>query len=114
MTDCLFCKMVSGEIKPDTVYEDDDVLAFRDISPQAPMHVLVIPKRHISTLNDLGEGDAALVGQMSLAAAKIAEQEGVAEAGYRTVMNCNAAGGQTVFHIHMHVLAGRNLTWPPG
>ncbi len=114
MADCLFCKMVSGEIKPDTVYEDDNVLAFRDISPQAPMHVLVIPKRHISTLNDLNQDDAQLIGQLSLAAAKIAEQEGVAEAGYRTVMNCNAAGGQTVFHIHMHVLAGRNLTWPPG
>ena len=106
--------MVSGEIKPDTVYEDDNVLAFRDISPQAPMHVLVIPKRHISTLNDLEQSDAELVGQMTLAAAKIAKQEEVAEAGYRTVMNCNAAGGQTVFHIHMHVLAGRNLIWPPG
>lgn len=114
MADCLFCKMVAGEIKPDTVYEDDDVLAFRDISPQAPMHVLVIPKRHISTLNDLEAEDAKLVGQLTLAAAKVAEQERVAEAGYRTVMNCNAAGGQTVFHIHMHVLAGRNLSWPPG
>ncbi len=114
MTDCLFCKMVSGEIKPDTVYEDENVLAFRDISPQAPLHVLVIPKRHISTLNDLDEADAQLAGQLTLAAAKIAEQEGVAEAGYRAVMNCNAGGGQTVFHIHMHVLAGRNLTWPPG
>jgi len=114
MSDCLFCKMVSGEIKPDTVYEDENVLAFRDIGPQAPMHVLVIPKRHISTLNDLDEKDAELAGQLTLAAAKVAEQEGVAEAGYRTVMNCNAAGGQTVFHIHMHVLAGRQLTWPPG
>ena len=114
MTDCLFCKMVSGEIQPDTVYEDENVLAFRDISPQAPLHVLVIPKRHISTLNDLGENDAQLAGQLTLAAAKVAEQEGVAEAGYRTVMNCNAGGGQTVFHIHMHVLAGRSLSWPPG
>jgi len=114
MTDCLFCKMVSGEIKPDTVYEDDDVLVFRDISPQAPMHVLVIPKRHISTLNDLDGDDARLTGQLTLAAARVAEQEGVAESGYRTVMNCNAAGGQTVYHIHMHVLAGRNLSWPPG
>ena len=114
MTDCLFCKMVAGEIKPDTVYEDENVLAFRDISPQAPMHVLVIPKRHISTLNDLAEDDAQLAGQLTLAAAKVAEQEGVADSGYRTVMNCNADGGQTVFHIHMHVLAGRNLIWPPG
>lgn len=114
MADCLFCKMVAGEIKPDTVYEDENVLAFRDINPQAPMHVLVIPKRHISTLNDLGEDDAQLAGQLTLAAAKVAEQEGVADSGYRTVMNCNADGGQTVFHIHMHVLAGRNLIWPPG
>jgi len=114
MSDCLFCKMVSGEIKPDTVYEDDNVLAFRDISPQAPMHVLVIPKRHISTLNDLNNDDATLAGQLTLAAAKVAEQEGLAEAGYRTVMNCNADGGQTVYHIHLHVLAGRSLTWPPG
>ena len=114
MADCLFCKMVAGEIKADTVYEDENVLAFRDISPQAPMHVLVIPKRHISTLNDLAEDDAQLAGQLTLAAAKVAEQEGVADSGYRTVMNCNADGGQTVFHIHMHVLAGRNLTWPPG
>jgi len=114
MTDCLFCKMVAGEIQPDTVYEDDNVLVFRDISPQAPMHVLVIPKRHISTLNDLEQSDAKLVGQMTLAAAKVAEAEGVAESGYRTVMNCNAAGGQTVFHIHMHVMAGRPMIWPPG
>jgi len=114
MSDCLFCKMISGEIKPDTVYEDDNVLAFRDISPQAPVHVLVIPKRHISTLNDLQGSDAELVGQLTIAAAKVAEQEGIAEAGYRTVMNCNAAGGQTVFHIHMHMLAGRNMSWPPG
>lgn len=114
MADCLFCKMVAGDIKADTVYEDENVLAFRDISPQAPMHVLVIPKRHISTLNDLGEGDAQLVGQLTLAAAKVAAQEGVADAGYRTVMNCNTDGGQTVFHIHMHVLAGRSLNWPPG
>ena len=114
MADCLFCKMVAGEIKADTVYEDENVLAFRDISPQAPMHVLVIPKRHISTLNDLAEDDAQLAGQLTLAAAKVAEQEGVADSGYRTVMNCNADGGQTVFHIHMHVLAGRNLIWPPG
>ena len=106
--------MVAGEIKPDTVYEDENVLAFRDISPQAPMHVLVIPKRHISTLNDLTEDDAQLAGQLTLAAAKVAEQEGVADSGYRTVMNCNADGGQTVFHIHMHVLAGRSLIWPPG
>jgi len=114
MSDCLFCKMVSGEIQADTVYEDDDVLAFRDISPQAPTHVLLIPKRHIPTLNDLEEGDAELIGRMSLAAAEVAEKEGFARSGYRTVMNCNAAGGQTVYHIHMHLLGGRAMTWPPG
>ena len=114
MTDCLFCKMVEGKIPPDIVYEDDQVLAFRDISPQAPVHVLVIPKRHVSTLNDLAPEDAQLAGQLTLAAARVAKQEGVADNGYRTVMNCNADGGQTVFHIHMHVLAGRPLHWPPG
>lgn len=114
MTDCLFCKMASGEIQPDVIYENDHVLAFRDINPQAPMHVLVIPKRHVSTINDLNETDAELVGQIYLGAQKIAEQEGVAEVGYRTVMNCNEAAGQTVFHIHLHVLAGREFTWPPG
>jgi histidine triad (HIT) family protein len=106
--------MASGEIQPDVIYENDHVLAFRDINPQAPTHVLVIPKRHISTINDLNETDAELVGQIYLGAQKIAEQEGVAEVGYRTVMNCNEAAGQTVFHIHLHVLAGREFTWPPG
>ena len=114
MTDCLFCKMVSGEIAPDTVYEDDQVLAFRDLNPQAPLHVLVIPKQHISTLNDLNDSHEQLVGHMLAAAAKIAMQEGYAESGYRTVVNCNADGGQTVFHIHLHLLAGRIMHWPPG
>ncbi|MFQ5645291.1 MAG: histidine triad nucleotide-binding protein [Thiogranum sp.] len=114
MTDCLFCKMVSGEIAPDTVYEDDDVLAFRDINPQAPTHVLVVPKQYVSTINDLDADSAALVGRMMLAAARIARQEGFAEQGYRTVMNCNAHGGQTVFHIHLHLLGGRVMGWPPG
>ncbi|HEC11659.1 MAG TPA: histidine triad nucleotide-binding protein [Acidiferrobacteraceae bacterium] len=114
MTDCLFCKMVSGDIAPDTVYEDDDVLAFRDINPQAPTHILVIPKRHIATLNDLCAEDAILLGKLSLAAQALAAQEGIAEPGYRTVMNCNAGAGQTVFHIHMHLLGGRPMGWPPG
>lgn len=114
MTDCLFCKMVSGEIKPDIVYQDEHVLAFRDVNPQAPTHVLVIPKQHISTLNDLDEAHIDTVGRMTLAAASVARQEGFAEAGYRTVMNCNADGGQTVFHIHMHLLGGRSMRWPPG
>jgi len=114
MTDCLFCKMVAGEITPDTVYEDDDVLAFRDINPQAPTHVLVIPKQHIATLNDVDTDHAELVGKMALAASKIAQQEGFAEQGYRTVINCNAHGGQMVFHIHLHLLGGRAMGWPPG
>ncbi|MCG8013774.1 MAG: histidine triad nucleotide-binding protein [Candidatus Thiodiazotropha weberae] len=97
-----------------TVYEDDDVLAFRDINPQAPCHVLIIPKKHISTLNDLTEQDAELVGKLYLAAAKVAKQEGIDEAGYRTVMNCNEQAGQTVFHIHLHLLGGRRMNWPPG
>jgi histidine triad (HIT) family protein len=114
MNDCLFCKMVSGEIKPDTVYEDDEVLAFRDINPQAPTHVLVVPKQHVATINDLDAGTAGVVGRMLLAAAEVARQEGFSEQGYRTVMNCNEHGGQTVFHIHLHLLGGRIMGWPPG
>jgi histidine triad (HIT) family protein len=114
MTDCLFCKFVSGEIKPQTVYEDDDVLAFRDINPQAPCHVLIVPKRHIPTLNDLKPDDAELVGKLYLAAHKVAQQEGIDRAGYRTVINCNEQAGQTVFHIHLHLMGGRPMGWPPG
>ena len=115
MSDCLFCKMVNGEIKPDVVYEDDLVLAFRDINPQAPTHVLVVPKRHVSTINDLQHGeDELLAGRLFLTAKKIAEQDGLADSGYRTVMNCNEATGQSVFHIHLHVMGGRNFSWPPG
>ena len=113
-TDCLFCKMVSGAIKPATVHEDDDVLAFKDINPQAPVHVLVISKRHIATLNDLKPADAALVGKLVLAAGKIARELGVADSGYRTVMNCNADAGQSVWHVHLHLLGGRVMRWPPG
>jgi histidine triad (HIT) family protein len=114
MADCLFCKMVAGEIKPNVVLETDDVLAFRDINPQAPVHVLVIPKTHIATINDLQPQQAELMGKLYLAAKQVAEQEGIAETGYRTVMNCNRAGGQEVFHIHLHVLGGRQMRWPPG
>jgi histidine triad (HIT) family protein len=106
--------MVAGEITPDVVYEDDDVLAFRDLSPQAPVHNLVIPKRHISTLNDLSVEDAELMGKLFLTAQKIAVQEGIDQQGYRTVVNCNKDAGQTVFHIHMHVLGDRSFSWPPG
>jgi len=114
MTDCIFCKIISGDIPGDIVYQNDDVLAFRDLTPQAPTHILVIPKRHISTVNDMQSEDAELVGKMFLAAKQVAKDEGIAEAGYRSVMNCNAGAGQTVFHIHLHVLGGRGMTWPPG
>ena len=112
MTDCLFCKMANGEIKPDLVFENAEILAFRDIHPQAPLHVLVIPKQHIANLNDLD--DAGLGGRLLQAAANIAKELGFAETGYRTVINCNADGGQTVHHLHLHLLAGRQMTWPPG
>jgi histidine triad (HIT) family protein len=111
---CLFCKMVSGAIKPDLVYQDDKVLAFRDINPQAPTHILVIPKRHVATLNELRDEDVELAGRLLLTARRIAKEEGLAEAGYRTVMNTNADAGQTVFHVHLHLLGGRRMQWPPG
>jgi len=114
MTDCIFCKIVSGDIPGDIVYQDDDVLAFRDLSPQAPVHFLVIPKKHISTINDCQPDDAALIGKLFLAAKTVAKQEGMDESGYRCVMNCNDDGGQTVHHIHLHVLGKRRMTWPPG
>lgn len=114
MSDCLFCKMVAGDIKPNIVFETPKLLAFRDLHPQAPTHVLVIPKRHIATINDLNPEDAELAGEMLLAAKTIAQQDGFAQSGYRTVMNCNADAGQSVFHIHLHVLGGRTLHWPPG
>jgi len=114
MNDCLFCKFVSGEFKTDVVYENDDVLAFNDINPQAPTHVLIIPKKHIATINDLQPEDEALVGKLYSAVKHIAKANDFADEGYRVVMNCNAAAGQTVFHIHLHLLAGRQLSWPPG
>ena len=116
MTDpnCLFCKIIAGDIPADVVFESDDVVAFRDINPQAPTHVVIIPKRHISTINDLAESDTDVLGRLYLAAKEIATKEGISEPGYRTVMNCNAAAGQTVFHIHLHLLGGRDLSWPPG
>ena len=114
MSDCLFCKISAGEIPADIVFQDDDVLAFRDLNPQAPTHFLVIPKKHISTINDIQDQDAELIGKMYLAAKQVAKDEGIDESGYRTVMNCNAGAGQTVFHIHLHVLGGRGMSWPPG
>ena len=114
MSDCLFCKMVAGEIKPDVVFEDDAVLAFRDVNPQAPTHVLVIPKQHIATTNDLDESTADVVGKLYLAAKQVAADEGIADPGYRMVMNCNPGAGQSVYHIHLHLLGGRPMLWPPG
>jgi len=113
-SECLFCSFVAGEIPTDIIYESDSVIAFRDINPQAPTHVLIIPRRHIATINDIEESDAELVGRLYLAAGEIAKREGFSKAGYRTVMNCNSDAGQTVFHIHLHLLGGRELSWPPG
>jgi len=110
--DCLFCRIVRREIPAKVIHEDEHTLAFRDIDPKAPIHVLVIPKEHVATLNDAD--DATLLGRLLLAAREIAAAEGVADAGYRTVVNCGAGAGQTVFHLHVHLLGGRNLSWPPG
>ena len=112
MSDCIFCKMVAGEIQPDVVFEDDDILAFRDINPQAPVHIQVIPKRHVATLNDLD--DATLAGKLLGSVTVIAKHQGLSDNGYRTVINCNSHGGQEVYHLHLHILGGRQLTWPPG
>ena len=114
MSETIFSKIIAREIPADIVFENDQVLAFRDINPQAPVHVLIIPKKPNATLNELADADAELVGQLFLAAKQIAADMGVAEAGYRTVMNCNRDGGQDVFHIHLHLLAGRQMGWPPG
>jgi histidine triad (HIT) family protein len=112
MADCLFCRIVRKEIPANLVYESDDCIAFRDIDPKAPVHVLVVPCEHVTSLNDAK--DPALVGRIALVAAAIARQEGIAESGYRTVINTNRDAGQTVFHIHLHLLGGRGLAWPPG
>jgi len=114
MTDCLFCKVRDNEIPADIVYENDDVLAFNDVNPHAPVHILIIPRKHISTINDLHDGDELVMGKLFSAAKIIAKQKGVSDDGFRLVVNCNEDAGQTVFHIHMHLLAGRTLTWPPG
>ena len=114
MNKCLFCNIVSGEIPADTVFENDSIIAFRDINPQAPVHILIIPKLHISTLNDLREDHVELMGELILKAKDLAKDEGIADAGYRTGFNCNKAGGQTVYHIHLHLLGGRDFSWPPG
>ena len=112
--DCLFCKFISGELDTDIVFETDKVIAFRDINPQAPTHVLIVPRKHIATINDLTETDSDEIGYLYLVAKELAKEEGFDEEGYRVVMNCNAAAGQTVFHLHLHLLGGRRFTWPPG
>ena len=114
MPDCLFCKIAAGEIPSEFVYEDDELVAFHDINPQAPNHVLIIPRRHIETVLDLTDDDAGLIGRMILAAGKIARELGLSQRGYRLLFNCKQDGGQEVYHIHLHLLGGRRMTWPPG
>lgn len=112
--DCLFCRIMRREIPSQIVHETDNLLAFRDIDPKAPLHVLIIPKRHIASVSDVEPADAPLLGELFVAARAIAQEQGVAEDGYRVVVNTGAGAGQTVFHIHMHLLGGRDLSWPPG
>jgi histidine triad (HIT) family protein len=114
MSDCLFCRILAGEIRVKPVYEDDQLIVIKDINPQAPLHVLVIPKTHIASLNDLAPEHDTLVGTMFRRAAAIAKENGYADRGFRTVFNTNREAGQSVFHIHLHLLAGRALSWPPG
>ncbi|MBI4264447.1 MAG: histidine triad nucleotide-binding protein [Acidobacteria bacterium] len=114
MTDCLFCKVIAGDIPGAIVHQDGALVAFKDITPQAPLHVLIVPRKHIPSLNDLSSEDDALVGSMFRCAAALAKQHGYHERGYRTVFNTNREAGQSVFHIHLHLLAGRALAWPPG
>ncbi|MDP8237538.1 MAG: histidine triad nucleotide-binding protein [Candidatus Hatepunaea meridiana] len=114
MPDCIFCKIVAGEIPSDIVYQDDEIIAFKDINPQAPHHILIIPCRHIETILDLTTDDTALIGKMILNANNIARKLGLSKNGYRLVFNCKHDGGQDVYHIHLHLLGGRKMTWPPG
>jgi histidine triad (HIT) family protein len=114
MSDCLFCRIIAGEIPASIVYQDDHLVAFNDINPQAPVHILVVPKKHVATLNDLTDGDDQLVGEMVRRAAAIASERGISAGGYRTVFNTNREAGQTVFHIHLHLIGGRSMHWPPG
>ncbi|MCS7215345.1 MAG: histidine triad nucleotide-binding protein [Thermodesulfovibrio sp.] len=112
--DCIFCRIVRKEINSNIIYEDDTVLAFEDIAPQAPVHILVIPKKHYSTLLDMDQKDKELIGHIFMVIKNIVKQKNVQQSGFRVVMNCNSQGGQTVFHIHFHILAGRQMHWPPG
>ncbi len=114
MSDCLFCGIIKGDIKGDIVYQDDSVVAFRDINPKAPVHFLIVPRKHISTLLDVEQADKALVGDIIDVAAKLARDQGISEDGFRVVVNCGPGAGQSVYHIHFHLLGGRAFTWPPG
>ena len=114
MVDCLFCIIINREIPRDIIYENEHILAFNDINPVAPVHILIIPKEHISTLNDIDENHTQTMGELFLAAKAIASKEGLSDSGYRTVFNCNKDAQQTVFHIHLHLIGGRKMTWPPG
>ena len=114
ISDCIFCKIAAGQIPSRRVHEDEQVFAFEDINPQAPVHVLVIPRKHIRTLNDLNEEDDLIIGRMIRTTAQIARERGVAQSGYRVVANCNAHAGQSVWHVHLHMVGGRTLNWPPG
>jgi histidine triad (HIT) family protein len=111
---CLFCRLINGEVAADVLYQDARAVAIRDINPQAPVHALVIPKEHVDSLDDLGQRDEALMGHLMRVASRVANQQGLAETGYRTVVNTGAGAGQSVFHLHVHVLGGRDLAWPPG
>lgn len=113
-SDCLFCRIVSGDQDAEIVYETDTLVAFRDINPQAPTHILIIPRKHVATINDLTDDDVQDIGSLILAARDIAVSEDIDEHGYRVTMNCNAGAGQSVFHVHLHLLGGRNFDWPPG
>jgi histidine triad (HIT) family protein len=114
MADCIFCKIAAGDIQAQVVFENDELLAFEDINPVAPVHILIIPKKHIETINDLTPADSELMGSMYLCAKNLASERGTAQSGYRTVVNCMSGAGQTVFHIHLHLLGGRGFQWPPG
>jgi len=113
-SECLFCRIERGELDADIVYQNDSVIAFRDINPQAPTHILIIPRKHIATIDDLQDDDAATVGALFLAAKELAASEGLGDSGYRVAMNCGEGAGQSVFHIHLHMIGGRALSWPPG
>ena len=114
MKECLFCKIINRELKAEIIFENSKIISFKDVNPQAPFHALVVPKKHIQTLNHITEDYVNLLGELIFIASKIATDEGYSDEGYRTVFNCNEMGGQTVYHIHLHILAGRKLVWPPG